>query len=77
MSDAQDLLIEIGTEELPPKALRELRDAFAREVTRGLEEAGFKVGRVRPMPRRAGWRCGSGRCRFARRIRPWSAAGRR
>ncbi|MFW2133518.1 glycine--tRNA ligase subunit beta, partial [Ectothiorhodospira haloalkaliphila] len=44
MSDAQDLLIEIGTEELPPKALRELRDAFAREVTRGLEEAGFKVG---------------------------------
>ncbi|MCG5524992.1 glycine--tRNA ligase subunit beta [Ectothiorhodospira haloalkaliphila] len=44
MSDAQDLLIEIGTEELPPKALRELRDAFAREVTRGLEEAGLKVG---------------------------------
>ncbi|SEK79057.1 glycine--tRNA ligase subunit beta [Ectothiorhodospira marina] len=44
MSDTQDLLIEIGTEELPPKALRELRDAFARGVTQGLAEAGLEVG---------------------------------
>lgn len=44
MSDVQDLLIEIGTEELPPKALRELRDAFARGVTQGLAEAGLEIG---------------------------------
>ena len=33
-----DLLIEIGTEELPPKALRRLRDAFADGVVSGLAE---------------------------------------
>ncbi|MCG5516177.1 MULTISPECIES: glycine--tRNA ligase subunit beta [unclassified Ectothiorhodospira] len=44
MNDTHDLLIEIGTEELPPKALRELRDAFARGVTQGLAEAGLEVG---------------------------------
>ena len=27
-----DLLVEIGTEEMPPKALRQLRDAFAEGV---------------------------------------------
>ncbi len=37
----RDLLIEIGTEELPPKALATLRDAFADAVTRGLFDAGL------------------------------------
>jgi glycyl-tRNA synthetase beta chain len=33
----QDLLIEIGCEELPPTALLSLADAFAREIGRGLD----------------------------------------
>ena len=38
MSGTRDLLIEIGTEELPPKALRRLGQAFAAEVRAGLEK---------------------------------------
>ena len=33
------LLIELGTEELPPKALKKLSDAFTRELLNGLLEA--------------------------------------
>jgi len=36
-----DLLVEIGTEELPPKALKGLRDAFAEAVKSGLADAGI------------------------------------
>jgi len=39
MSDTRDLLIEIGTEELPPKALRRLSNAFADRMTADLEAA--------------------------------------
>jgi len=39
MSRAEDFLVEIGTEELPPKALRKLMDAFASGVQSGLEKA--------------------------------------
>ena len=35
------LLIEIGVEELPPKAMRALADAFADGVTQGLRDAGL------------------------------------
>jgi len=38
-----DLLIEIGTEELPPKALRRLSAAFTDGVVAGLKKAGFEV----------------------------------
>jgi glycyl-tRNA synthetase beta chain len=38
----RDLLIEIGTEELPPKSLRPLSDAFAQHVTEGLQHAGLQ-----------------------------------
>ncbi|PIE83724.1 MAG: glycine--tRNA ligase subunit beta [Candidatus Contendobacter odensis] len=41
MTDTRDLLIEIGTEELPPKALAELSLAFERGIIEGLEKAGF------------------------------------
>ncbi|PLA73859.1 glycine--tRNA ligase subunit beta [Hydrogenovibrio sp. SC-1] len=34
-----DFLVEIGTEELPPKALKTLSDAFMKGITLGLEEA--------------------------------------
>lgn len=41
MADKQDLLIEIGTEELPPKALAGLAQAFEQGVVQGLEKAGL------------------------------------
>jgi len=41
---SSELLIEIGTEELPPKALSKLSDAFTAGVTKGLAEAGFAFG---------------------------------
>jgi len=49
-----DLLIEIGTEELPPKALQKLSDAFTCGVVDGLNKAGFEVGAVQSFatPRR-------------------------
>jgi len=46
MSDTRDLLIEIGTEELPPKALRRLSLAFADSISSGLEAAGLRPSRV-------------------------------
>jgi glycyl-tRNA synthetase beta chain len=36
-SRVADFLVEVGTEELPPKALRDLKDAFAGELVAGLE----------------------------------------
>lgn len=36
MAQAADFLVEIGTEELPPKALRDLRDAFGAALADGL-----------------------------------------
>jgi glycyl-tRNA synthetase beta chain len=41
MSEVRDLLIEIGTEELPPKALLNLATAFEKGIAEGLEKAGF------------------------------------
>ena len=42
----QDLLIELGTEELPPKALKLLSDVFTQGVVDGLAQAGFEIGAV-------------------------------
>ena len=54
MTDANDLLVEIGTEELPPKALRGLSEAFAAGVAAELDAAGFARGAPVPYatPRR-------------------------
>ena len=41
MSDARPLLVEIGTEELPPKALDELTAAFAKGICDGLTRRGI------------------------------------
>lgn len=48
------LLIEIGTEELPPAALRSLANAFADGIAQGLAEADLPIGEVTPLasPRR-------------------------
>ncbi|MCB1826122.1 MAG: glycine--tRNA ligase subunit beta [Candidatus Competibacteraceae bacterium] len=46
MTDSRDLLIEIGTEELPPKALPNLSLAFERGIAEGLEKAGLTTGAI-------------------------------
>ena len=46
MSKTADFLVELGTEELPPKALLTLRDAFARGVRDGLADARLAHGDV-------------------------------
>ncbi|WP_415889755.1 glycine--tRNA ligase subunit beta [Neptuniibacter sp. SY11_33] len=42
-----DFLVELGTEELPPKALKTLSDAFTSGITAGLKEAGVNFGDVK------------------------------
>lgn len=51
---ARDLLIEIGTEELPPKALLTLSNAFTASIANGLAKAGLSHADVRAFatPRR-------------------------
>ncbi|WP_071873113.1 glycine--tRNA ligase subunit beta [Atopomonas hussainii] len=44
---AYDFLVELGTEELPPKALKTLGQAFAAGVEKGLKAAGLAYGQVR------------------------------
>ncbi len=39
---AQDFLVELGTEELPPKALASLGEAFLAGIEKGLQAAGLK-----------------------------------
>jgi glycyl-tRNA synthetase beta chain len=53
-SEKRDFLVEIGTEELPPKALRPLEQAFAGDLTSGLAKAGLKHGELKSFatPRR-------------------------
>jgi len=46
MSKADDFLVEIGTEELPPKALRSLMTAFADALTARADEARLAHGSV-------------------------------
>ena len=46
MSKAADFLVEIGTEELPPKALRSLMTAFANALTTSVDDARLEHGGV-------------------------------
>ncbi len=54
MMQAQDFLVVLGTEELPPKALRQLAEAFLAGVEKGLKEAGlgYRAARHYAAPRR-------------------------
>ncbi len=54
MPATHEFLVEIGTEELPPKALRRLMLAFAAELERGLDDAALTYTAVLPFasPRR-------------------------
>lgn len=47
MTTKNDLLIEIGTEELPPTALKKLSDAFTSGIAAGLEKAELEFGNVK------------------------------
>ncbi|MFN3580205.1 MAG: glycine--tRNA ligase subunit beta [Pseudomonas sp.] len=44
---AQDFLVELGTEELPPKSLKTLAEAFLAGVEKGLKEAGLEYQSAR------------------------------
>ncbi len=44
MTECADFLFELGTEELPPKALRTLSNALTQELIAGLQEAGLALG---------------------------------
>ena len=46
MTDTADLLVELGTEELPPKALRRLEGAFAESVRSRINAAGLAMGEL-------------------------------
>jgi glycyl-tRNA synthetase beta chain len=47
MTDMRDLLIELGTEELPPKALKKLIQAFESGIKQGLEKAELSFSAIR------------------------------
>ncbi|BAP42400.1 glycine--tRNA ligase subunit beta [Pseudomonas sp. LJDD11] len=51
---AQDFLVELGTEELPPKTLGSLADAFLAGIEKGLQAAGltYSASQVYAAPRR-------------------------
>jgi glycyl-tRNA synthetase beta chain len=53
-TERRDFLVELGTEELPPRALRQLEQAFASGIQSGLAQAGLGHGAVQSFatPRR-------------------------
>lgn len=54
MMSAKDFLVELGTEELPPKALNSLGEAFLSGIEKGLKAAGlgYAAARFYAAPRR-------------------------
>lgn len=54
MNDSVDVLFELGTEELPPKALRNLSNALAENFEGGLQQNSIHYDRIEPFatPRR-------------------------
>jgi glycyl-tRNA synthetase beta chain len=44
--EKRDFLMELGTEELPPKSLRDLEEAFATSFGTGLDQAGIAHGEI-------------------------------
>lgn len=54
MAEVRDFLVELGTEELPPTALKRLSDVFAEGIKTGLEKADIPFAEVKALatPRR-------------------------
>jgi glycyl-tRNA synthetase beta chain len=71
MSDHANLLVELFVEELPPKALKKLGEAFATVLADSLKAQGLArpMRRSRRSRRRGGWRC---RSATWRRVAPTS-----
>ena len=42
--DTNSFLVELGTEELPPKSLMKLANAFAEGIVSGLKDANLEIG---------------------------------
>ena len=51
------LLVELGTEELPPKALKSLGLAFRDGIVDGLQQRDWATARCSGLPHPAAWRC--------------------
>ena len=47
MAEKKDLLIELGTEELPPKALKGLAQAFCQNISKGLEDVNLNFAAIK------------------------------
>lgn len=60
--NTRDFLVELGTEELPPKSLKNLRDAFAAGIRDGLQKAASAMAPCTPTRRRVVWRWWWKRC---------------
>ncbi len=76
-SERRDFLFEIGTEELPPKALPELERALRTGWPRSSPRPICATARSTPSRRRAGWPCASGAWRRSSPRRTCGGAGRR
>ncbi|TDP27578.1 glycyl-tRNA synthetase beta chain [Idiomarina aquatica] len=52
--NTDNLIVELGTEELPPKALKNLSEAFAQGIMQGLQQNELQYNNLRPLatPRR-------------------------
>lgn len=52
--NTDNLIVELGTEELPPKALKSLSESFAQSIQQGLEQNELQFENVKPLatPRR-------------------------
>ena len=81
MAQTADFLVEIGTEELPPKALRALEGSFSEHLQTGLKTAGLGFATLRSYatPRRlavsiTALECEQSRQRVEKRGPPLNAA---
>ncbi|HAD49218.1 MAG TPA: glycine--tRNA ligase subunit beta, partial [Idiomarina sp.] len=52
--NTDNLIVELGTEELPPKALKNLSEAFAQGIMQGLQQNELQYNNLRALatPRR-------------------------
>ena len=75
-NEKQDLLIEIGTEELPPKALKRLAIAFCDGVQQGLEKSQLAFDKLEWLLPRGDWRFLSVRSRLTSPIKKYNVVVR-
>ena len=71
---AQELLFELGTEELPPRTLLALSTALTEGVLKGIDAAGIPHGKVQGLatPRRLAVRVQRLRLRHDQQVPEWA-----